>query len=305
MNTPQDEIVTAVSSDGFIRISAVSTRATVERARQIHNPSPVVTAALGRTLSAVSIIGYGLKDPKASVTVRINGGGPAGTILAVSDSSGNVRGYAQNPQADVPKRPDGKLDVGGVVGTDGTLTVIKDLNLKEPYVGSTQLISGEIAEDFTRYFAESEQTPSAVALGVLIDTDRSVRAAGGYILSLLPGAPEELLDTLEANIASTGPVSEILKDGTAADLIETVLRGFQPKILERSPIEYRCYCSRDRVLGAMASIDEKELEDIKAKGETVEITCQFCDEIYKIEPSEIEAFRRNSKASEAAEQADF
>ncbi len=298
MNTPQDEIVTAVSSDGFIRISAVSTRAIVERARQIHNTSPVVTAALGRTLSAVSMIGYGLKDPKASVTVRINGGGPAGTILAVSDSGGNVRGYAQNPQADVPARPDGKLDVGGVVGTDGMLTVIKDLNLREPYVGSTQLFSGEIAEDFTRYFAESEQTPSAVALGVLIDTDRTVRAAGGYILSLLPGAPEELLDTLEANIASTGPVSEILKEGTAADLIEAVLRGFQPKILERSPIEYRCYCSRNRVLSAMASIDEKELED---KGETVEITCQFCDEVYRVEPSEIEAFRRNTEASEASE----
>lgn len=289
-----DEIIRAVSEDGFIQISAVSTRGIAERARTIHQASPVVTAALGRTLAAAAMIGHTLKDPKASVTVRINGGGPAGTILAVSDSSGNVRGYVQNPQADLPKKENGKLNVGGVVGTDGMLTVIKDLNLKEPYVGSTQLVSGEIAEDFNRYFYVSDQTPSAVALGVLVDTDRSVRAAGGYIVSLLPGAPEDLLDALELNVAATGAVTEILKDGTAEDVIQSVLCGFKPMILERCPIEYRCYCSRERVLEVISSIDATELDEIKKAGDAVEITCQFCDVVYSIDPAEIEQYREKS-----------
>jgi molecular chaperone Hsp33 len=297
----QDEILRAVSADGFIQMTAISSRHLTERARLIHNTTPVVTAALGRTLAATSIIGHMLKDPKASVTVRINGGGPAGTILTVSDSAGNVRGYAQNPQADVPKKANGKLDVGGVVGTDGMLTVIKDLNLRDPYVGSTALVSGEIAEDFTRYFYESDQTPSAVALGVLVDTDRSVLAAGGYVVSLLPGAPEDLLETLEQNIAKTGAVTDVLKEGTADDLIRSVLSGFEPRILERSPIEYRCYCSRDRVLGVVSGIDEKELEDIKSAGEPVEVTCQFCDVVYHIQPEEIEQYRQKARNDEAFE----
>jgi molecular chaperone Hsp33 len=289
----KDQIVRAVSTDGFIQISAVSTRDLTERARRIHDASPVITAALGRTLAAAAMLGHELKDPAASVTVRINGGGPAGTIIAVSDSSGNVRGYVQNPQADLPLKPNGKLDVGGVVGTDGLLTVIRDLNLKEPYVGSTQLYSGEIAEDFTRFFYESDQKPSAVALGVLVDTDRSVLAAGGYIIALLPGAPDTAAEALEKNIAETGAVTELLKTGTAEDLIHSALRGFEPRILETDPIEYRCYCSRERVLKAISSIDTKELADIKAKGENIEVTCQFCDVVYSIPPEEIEQFWQN------------
>lgn len=288
-----DEIIRAVTADGFIQISAVSARALTERARQIHTTLPVATAALGRTLAATSMIGYTLKDPKASVTVRINGGGPLGSIITVADSEGNVRGYVQNPHVDLPRKPNGKLDVGGAVGSDGMLTVIRDLNMKEPYVGSTQLVSGEIAEDFTAYFYMSEQVPSACALGVLVDTDQSVLAAGGYIVQLLPGAPEALLETLEKNIAETGAVSRILADGGAEDLVCLVLNGFEPRILERRTIEYKCYCTRKRVLEVLVSIDERELEDMENKGEPVEVTCQFCDAVYHVEPREIKKYRRN------------
>ena len=287
-----DEIIRAVSKDGFIQISAVSTRDITERARNIHRTLPVATAALGRTMAAASILGHMLKDPKASVTVRISGGGPLGNILAVADSEGSVRGYVQNPCVDLPRKPNGKLDVGAAVGTNGTLTVIRDLNLKEPYIGSTQLVSGEIAEDFTRYFYDSEQTPSAVALGVLVGRDQSVVASGGYVASLLPGAPGGVIDALEQNVADTGAVTGVLENGDAEDLIRSVLRGFEPKLLERAPIEYRCYCSRDRVLTAVASIGEDELEDIRRKGEPIEVTCQFCDIIYMLTPGEIEAYRQ-------------
>ncbi len=287
-----DEIIRAVSQDGFVQISAVSTRDITERARCIHKTLPVATAALGRTLAAASMIGHTLKDGKASVTVRISGGGPIGNIIAVSDSEGNVRGYVQNPFVDVPRKYSGKLDVGAAVGTDGTLTVIKDLGLKEPYIGTTRLVSGEIAEDLTRYFFESEQTPSAVGLGVLVGRDQSVTASGGYIVSLLPGAPENLIDALESNVKQTGPVTDVLKEGDAEKLVCAVMAGLQPKILERAPVEYRCYCSRDRVLAAVSSIGGEELEDIKKKGEPVEVTCQFCDIVYSVVPDEIETYRK-------------
>ncbi len=287
-----DEIIRAVSEDGFIQISAVTTRDITERARNIHKTLPVATAALGRTMAAASMIGHTLKDPLASVTVRVSGGGPLGNIFAISDSSGNVRGYVQNPCVDLPRKPNGKLDVGAAVGIDGTLTVIRDLNLKEPYIGSVELVSGEIAEDFTRYFYISEQSPSAVALGVLVDRDQSVMAAGGYIAALLPGAPESHIDALEKNVMQTGPVTDVLKDANAEALVKKVLAGFSPKILERTPIEYRCYCTRDRVMAAVASISEEELADIRQKGEPVEVTCQFCDVVYSLTPEEIEEFRK-------------
>lgn len=292
-----DEIIRAVSADGLIQVSAVSTAGLTEKARVIHKTLPVVTAALGRTLAAASMIGHTLKDPKASVTVRINGGGPIGSIIAVSDYSGNVRGYVQNPHVDLPKKPNGKLDVGAAVGINGMVSVIKDLNMKEPYVGSAQLVSGEIAEDFSAYFYDSEQTPSAVALGVLLNTDQSVAAAGGYIIQLLPGAPDTLLDTLEKNIAETGPVTTVLKEGSVEGLILRVLDGFEPRLLERSPIEYRCYCSRVRVLDAVTSIDENELRDIREKGAPIEVACQFCDAVYSIAPEEIIAYRERTNDS--------
>jgi molecular chaperone Hsp33 len=287
-----DELIRAITRDGFIQINAVSTKNLTERARMMHKTLPVATAALGRTLAAASMLGHMLKDPKASVTVRINGGGPLGSIIAVSDYEGNVRGYVQNPHVDLPKKENGKLDVGAAVGKDGMLTVIRDLNMKEPYVGSTQLVSGEIAEDFTAYFYESDQVPTACALGVLVDTDQSVLAAGGYIVQLFPGAPETVLDTLEQNIDDTGAVTGVLKDFDIEELIARVLKGFDVQILEKRPIEYKCYCTRERVLGALSSIGSGELEDMEAKGEPVEVTCQFCDVVYHVEPQEILKLRR-------------
>ena len=239
------KLVRAISGDGFIKMTAVETRDIVERARRIHTLTPVATAALGRTLSAASIMGNALKETDGSVTIRINGGGPIGSIVVVSDSEGNVRGYVQNGEVDLPLKENGKLDVSGAVGTDGMLTVIRDMNMREPYVGSVGLISGEIAEDLAAYFVESEQTPAACALGVLVDTDQSVIAAGGYIIQLLPGAPDGIAAGLEQNIMNTGAVTGMLSSGaTPEDIVKMVLIGFNPRILETSDVEYRCFCSR-------------------------------------------------------------
>jgi molecular chaperone Hsp33 len=288
-----DKLIRAVAGDGFIKISAVTTRDLTERARQIHMTMPVATAALGRTLAATSIMGNMLKEQDGSVTVRINGGGPLGSIVAVSDCEGNVRGYVQNPGVELPLRPDGKLDVGAAVGNSGMLTVIKDLNLKDPYVGSVELIGGEIAEDFAAYFLESEQVPTACALGVLVDRDQSVLAAGGYIVQLMPGAPDGLLDRLEGNVTKVGAVTDILRDShDPAQLIYRVLEGLEPRILEESPIEYKCKCSREKVTGVLASISDEDLKDMVEKGETVEVRCQFCDAVYEFKPEDISNMRR-------------
>ena len=282
-----DELIKAISDDGFVSISVISSRALTERARVIHNMTPVVTAALGRTLAASSIIGSTLKKTGASLTVRINGGGPVGTIIVVSDDEGNVRGFVQNPFADLPSKATGKLDVGGVVGKDGMLTVIKDYLEKEPYSGATRLVSGEIAEDFAAYFAASEQIPSACAFGVLVDRDRSVLAAGGYIVQLLPGSPDSVIDTVEENVAGTGFVTDILKDKGAEFLLESVMSGFSPRIIERSEVKYRCTCNRERFLAAVLSLDKSELDDIKQKGEPIEVCCQFCEAVYTFEVNEL------------------
>ena len=290
-----DEIIRAVTNDGFVKISAISGRDLVERARTIHNLSPVATAALGRTLCASSMLGDLLKEEDASVTIRINGGGPIGTVMAVSDSSGNVRGYAQNPHIDLPLKDNGKLDVGGAVGTNGTLTVSRDLGLKEPYIGSTALVSGEIAEDLTYYFVESEQVGAACGLGVLVDTDLSVICAGGFIVALLPGAPEKLIEQIERNIANMGQVTNVLQNGTADDLVEKVLFGLTPEILSRTPVEYRCYCSHERITSALESIGKEALEELVESGENAEICCQFCSKVYTFTPDEIRLILEQAK----------
>ena len=282
-----DEIVRAVAGNGYIKIAAISSRELTQRASEIHRLSPVACAALGRTMAAASIIGNTLKENEASVTVRINGGGPIGSIIVVSDPYGNVRGYVQNPAVELPLKENGKLDVGRAVGKDGMLTVIKDIGLKEPHVGSTALVSGEIAEDFTAFFAESEQSPAACALGVLVDVDHSISAAGGYIIQLLPGAPVEIIDRLEKSIVKTGPVTAVLREQTPEDMINLVLDGFEPIILEHCPVTYRCYCSRERVLEAVSSIDREDIEQIKAEGKSIEVSCQFCDKVYTISPDEL------------------
>lgn len=296
------KLVRAISENENIRITAVDAKDIVEKARQIHDLSPVAAAALGRTLAAASMIGNNIKGADGSATVRINGGGPIGSIVAVSDCMGNVRGYVQNGQVDLPLKDNGKLDVGRAVGRDGMLTVVTDLNMKEPYVGSVRLVSGEIAEDFAAYFVESEQTPSACALGVLVDVDRSIKAAGGYIIQMMPGADDSAAERLEKNIAEAGAMTAMLDSGmTPEDVVERVLRGFEPKILERGYTEYKCYCTRERVESAIASIGESELADIEKEGNPITVTCQFCDKVYEFSVDDIKEMRRRAAQESSAD----
>ena len=289
-----DHIVRAVSADGYFKATAISGRDLVERARNIHTLLPVATAALGRTLMAASMMGDALKEENGSVTLQIKGGGPLGTVLAVSDCTGNVRGYVQNPHVDLMEKHPGKLDIGRAVGTDGTLTVIKDIGLKEPYVGSIGLFSGEIADDLAMYFVESEQIPTACALGVLMGTDQSVTSAGGYLIQLLPGAPEEVIDKIEAGIRQVGPVSGALASGLDGEgLLRAVLPGFELEILETHPVAYKCYCSRDRVTRALISMGRQELSSLIEEQGQAELTCQFCDSVYRFSKEELEELLAN------------
>ena len=288
MEAQKDCLVRAISKDGFVNAVAVYTRGLTERARQIHHTSPVATAALGRALAGVSMMGNALKGSGESVTLQIKGDGPLGTILAVSDAEGNVRGYVQDASVELPLRADGKLDVGSAVGHSGTLTVIKDLGLKEPYVGTVDLLGGEIAEDLAAYFVESEQIPSACGLGVLVDRDRSVLAAGGYLIQLLPGAGEDVITKVEGGIYAAPSVTNLLKENSdPAVLLKTVLSDFDMEILSVDPIEYRCYCSRDRVTRTLISLGRKELQSIVDDGKDIHIDCQFCDRIYDYTPEQV------------------
>ena len=285
----RDEIIRAITADGLVKASVITGRDLVERARQIHTLLPVATAALGRTLMAASMMGDALKIGGASVTLQIKGGGPLGTVLAVSDEGGNVRGYVQNPHVELMEKTPGKLDVGRAVGETGSLTVIKDLGMKEPYVGTIGLLSGEIAGDVAAYFVESEQIPTACALGVLVGTDQSVTAAGGYLIQLLPGAGEEIISKVEAGVARVGSVSRALEGGLDGEgLLRAVLSDFQLEILETHPVEYRCYCSRERVTRALVSMGRQELASLIAEQGQAELTCQFCDKVYRYTRRELE-----------------
>ena len=284
-----DEIVRMMTGDGMVKAVAVTGRDMVERARQIHKTLPVATAALGRTLMAASMMGDMLKEEDGSVTLQIKGGGPLGAITAVSDSRGNPRGYLQNGQVDIPRKYQGKLDVGTAVGSSGSLTVMKDMGLKEPYIGSVQLVSGEIAEDITAYFVESEQVPTACALGVLVDKDQSVAAAGGYLVQLLPGADESAIQRLEESIARLGPVTDALHGGAdAVQLLERVLEGQEPELLERRPVAYKCYCSRERVSRAIISMGKEEMQSLIEEQGGAELTCQFCDKVYRFTKEDLQ-----------------
>ena len=288
-----DKLVRAITSDGAVKAVAVTTKDLTEKVRNIHKTLPVATAAIGRALAAASMMGNALKEENASLTLQIKGGGPLGTVLAVSDHLGNVRGYVQNPQVDLPLRADGKLDVGAAVGAEGTLTVIKDLGMKEPYIGSVGLLGGEIAEDLAAYFVESEQIPTACAMGVLVDRDQSVRAAGGYIVQLLPGAGEDVIAKVEGGVLAAGPVTALLDQNADPEaLLRTVLSDFEVEILETSPIGYQCYCSRDRVERALISMGVSELEDLLAEQGGCELGCQFCDQVYQFSREELEALLR-------------
>ena len=282
-------IIHALAADGNIRLSVISAPDVAEQARQIHGLSPTATAALGRTLLGASLLGNDLKSKDDTLTVRFSGGGPIGNVVAVSDSGGNVRGYADVPAADLPTREDGKLDVGGLIGKDGTLTVSRDLGLREPYIGSVALVSGEVAEDFTAYLAESEQTASACGLGVLVGTDRTVLAAGGFLVQLLPGAPEELIATLEDNIFMMDQLTTILHEDGAPEVMNQVLKGLNPQVLSTDEVSYRCPCTRLRLSAALRSIGKEALYELAAEGTPAEVVCQFCGKIYRFTPGELTA----------------
>ena len=289
-----DQLIRAISKDGFVKATAVSTRGLTERARQIHKTLPVATAALGRTLAAASMMGNALKEDGASVTLQIKGGGPLGTLLAVSDNQGNVRGTVDHPEVDLPLRSDGKLDVGTAVGTEGTLTVIRDLNMKEPYVGSVGLLGGEIAEDLAAYFVESEQIPTACGLGVLVDRDQSVLSAGGYLIQLLPGAGENVIARVEGGVMAAGSVTGLLQENSDPEaMLRKVLSDFEIDVLERSPIEYRCYCSRERMERALISLGAEELQSMIDEQGSADLTCRFCDNVQHFSREDLEAMVRD------------
>ncbi len=275
-----DKLVRCISTDGTLVMMAAETTDMVERAQQIHETSAVTSAALGRLLTASSLMGSMLKGDNDSVTLRMNGGGPAGTVMAVSDCWGNARGYVQNPVVEIPLNSKGKLDVAGAIGTDGSLVVIKDLNLKEPYVGQTPIISGEIAEDLTSYYAISEQLPSVCALGVLVNPDLSIKKAGGFIIQLLPTAFDDTIDAVERCITGIPSVTQMLSDGmTPEEICHRVLSEFELEVLDESHPVYKCNCSKERVEGALISTGLKTLKELELEEKT-EVNCQFCEKKY-------------------------
>ena len=283
-----DYLVRGMSMDGFAKVVAICSTDMVARAAQIHKTTPNATAALGRALTAASMMGNMQKVENGSMTLQIRGGGPIGTITVVSDAEGNVRGTVTEPRVPLVEKYPGKLDVGATVGTDGTLTVIRDLQMKEPYIGSTELVSGEIGDDVTAYFAQSEQTPTACALGVLVDRDRSVKVAGGYLVQLLPGAPEETIDALERGIQRAGAVTKMLEAGlTPEDILGQVCGELGVVFMETAEVSYKCYCSRERVEKALISLGKKELTEIAQEGKPFPVECQFCDAIYEFTPDDV------------------
>ena len=275
-----DYMVRATAADGYIRAFAAVTTDIAAKAREIHNTTPVATAALGRLLTAGAMMGLMMKGDKDILTLRISGDGPVKGLTVTADSKGNVKGYPEIAEVILPLKENGKLDVGGALGK-GTLTVIRDLGLKEPYVGQVELVTGEIGDDLTYYFAASEQVPSAVGLGVLVDRDLSVKQAGGFIIQLMPGTPDEVTDALEKKLASVRSVTSMLEKGmTPEDITEYLLEGFDPEILEKDELSYRCNCSEERMAKALISIGEKELQSLIDDNEPAELKCHFCGRSY-------------------------
>ena len=291
----KDYLVRGMTMDGFVKVVAIRSTEMVSRGAQIHGTTPNATAAFGRALTAASMMGNMQKVENDSMTLQIRGGGPIGTITVVSDPEGNVRGTVTEAKVPLVEKFPGKLDVGATVGTDGTITVIRDLQMKEPYVGSTPLVSGEIGDDVTAYFAQSEQTPTACALGVLVDRDLSVKVAGGYLVQLLPGAPDEVIDALEAGIQRAGAVTKMLEAGmTPEDILGQVCGSLGVVFMETTEVSYKCYCDRDRVERALISLGSKELTEIAEEGKPFDVECQFCDTVYTFTPDEILEMVKNA-----------
>jgi len=293
MSSYQDYIVRASAADGQIRVFAATTRDLVEKARKIHGTSPVATAALGRLLTGAAMMGSMMKGMSDVLTVQIMGDGPIGSMTVTADSMSRVKGFVQNPEVMLPASKEGKLDVGGAVGM-GMLRVIKDLGLKEPYVGETELISGEIAEDLTVYFATSEQTPSSVALGVLMNRDNTVAQAGGFIIQLMPDATEEVISHLEQKLTEVTSVSGLLEEGmTPEEILEYIFAGFDLKLLDKIPTSYYCNCSKERVEKALISLGAKELNAMIEDGEPITMNCHFCDTSYTFSVDELKELAKN------------
>lgn len=282
------KIVRYITEDGSAFVIAADTTDMVAKMERIHKTSAVVSAALGRLLTAASMMGDLLKGKEDSVTLKFNGNGPAGSLIAVSDSSGNARGYVQNNIVELPLNDKGKLDVKGAVGTEGYLYVIKDIGLKEPFMGATQIVSGEIAEDITNYFAVSEQTPSVCALGVLVNPDLTINCSGGFIIQLLPGCPEETIGAIEKAISQIPSVTEMLKSGmTADDIAKSAMNGIIINKLDESNIEYKCNCSRERVEKALISTGIDSLKEMAASDNETTVECHFCDKVYSFTTDDI------------------
>ena len=277
-------LIRAISENGGVIFSAIDSTEIVAEMERVHKTSAVTSAALGRLLTAGALMGAMLKSPDNSVTLRVSGGGPAGLVLAVADGAGHVKGWVQNPVVELPLRADGKLNVGGAVGRDGTLSVIRDLGMKEPYIGQIPLVSGEIAEDITSYYAVSEQTPTVCALGVLVAPDLTIRRAGGFLLQLLPGARDEEIDRIEKNVAAMKSVTQMLDGGvTLEEMMEQALAGFAPQILDEQEAAYFCDCSLERMERAMLSLGREELVRMAQEENTAEVCCQFCDRKHRVD----------------------
>ena len=287
-----DYIVRATAADANIRAFAVTSREMVETAREDHMTTPVMTAALGRLLSAGAMMGAMMKGDKDIITHQIQCSGPAKGLTVTADSHGNVKGFAINPQVELPLNAAGKLDVGGALDL-GILTVIKDMGFKEPYSGQCELKTGEIAEDLTYYFATSEQIPSAVGLGVLVDKDQSVKQAGGFIIQLMPFTPDEVVDALEKKISEIASVTEMLEEGyTPEQILEIILGDFGLEITDTVPAAFQCDCSKERVSRAISTLSKKDLDDIINDGEAIEVKCQFCNKAYHFEVDELKEMRK-------------
>ncbi len=282
------KLIRCITSDGEIMATAVDTTDIVAAAEQIHTTSAVVTAALGRLLTAASMMGNMLKGKDDNITLRVNGNGPTGSLIAVSDYNGDVRGYVQNPVVELPLNDKGKLDVGGAVGKDGLLYVLKDLGLKEPFSGSIPLVSGEIAEDITSYYALSEQIPTVCALGVLVNPDLTVKTAGGYIIQLLPAAGEDTIEKLEANIKNMKPVTTMLNSGmTPEEILREALSNFEVEVLYEQEISYKCNCNKERVTKAIISLGKEEISNMAKEMPEINVDCHFCDKVYKFSSDEL------------------
>lgn len=286
-----DRIIRATAAGGEIRAFVADTRELVQKAYEHHHTSPVISAALGRTLTIGAIMGVMQKAEDDQLTLMIKGDGPVQGITVTSDSKGYVKGYAVDPTVDIPLKSNGKLDVSGAIG-NGQLTVIKDMGLAQPYVGTIELISGEIAEDFTYYFASSEQIPSSVGLGVLVDVDCSIKCAGGFVIQLMPGAKDEAIDKLESNLSSVASMTQMLSEGkTPEDILNILLEGLDPAVLDEVHPEFHCNCSKQRVSDVLASLAKEEIEEMINDGKPIEVHCDFCNTYYEFSLDELKAIK--------------